>query len=148
MISRIRAKSLRHNMMESERRLWYWLRAHRFNSIAFRRQTPIGPYIVDFVSHELRLVIEIDGGQHDGRASDARRDEWLKSKSYRVLRFWNSEVLKNRDGVLARIADAISASPPSRRSRTMLATDDLPLRGEVKFLRRRQVETSNDGDHR
>jgi very-short-patch-repair endonuclease len=116
--------------------------------MAFRRQTPIGPYIVDFVSHELRLVIEIDGGQHDGRASDARRDEWLKSKSYRVLRFWNSEVLKNRDGVLARIADAISASPPSRRSRTMLATDDLPLRGEVKFLRRRQVETSNDGDHR
>jgi very-short-patch-repair endonuclease len=129
LISRIRARSLRHNMTESERRLRYWLRAHRFNGVAFRRQTPIGPYIVDFVSHEPRLVIEFDGGQHSGRTSDARRDEWLYSKGYRVLRFWNSELLKNRDGVLARIADAISASPPSRRSRTAFATDDLPLKG-------------------
>jgi very-short-patch-repair endonuclease len=114
-LSRTRAKTLRHNMTEAERRLWYWLRAHRFGGIAFRRQTPIGPYIVDFVSHELRLVIEIDGGQHDGRTSDARRDQWLESKGYRVIRFWNSEILKNRDGVLARIADAAArAQPPSR----------------------------------
>jgi very-short-patch-repair endonuclease len=129
-LSRTRAKSLRHNMTEAERRLWYWLRAHRFNGVAFRRQTPIGLYIVDFVSRELRLVIEIDGGQHDGRASDGRRDEWLESKGYCVIRFWNIEILRNRDGVLARIADAIArAQPPSRHSRTTFANDDLPLKG-------------------
>ena len=84
-------------MTEAERRLWYWLRAHRFNKVGFRRQKPIGPYTVDFVAPEVRLVIEIDGGQHDHSTSDRRRDAWLGSKGYRVLRFWNSEILKNRD---------------------------------------------------
>jgi very-short-patch-repair endonuclease len=117
-------------MTEAERRLWYWLRAHRFSGIAFRRQVPLGPYIVDFVAHEFRLVIEIDGGQHAENASDARRDGWLNSKGYHVLRFWNSEVLRNRDGVLARIADAISrARPPSHEARTAFAPDDLPRKG-------------------
>jgi very-short-patch-repair endonuclease len=114
-INRARAKSLRHEMTEAEKRLWYWLRAHRFNGLAFRRQTPIGPYIVDFVSHASRLVIEIDGGQHSVSRHDHRRDQWLNSKGYRVLRFWNSEVLKNTDSVLERIADAIASKrrPPS-----------------------------------
>jgi very-short-patch-repair endonuclease len=117
-------------MAEAERRLWYWLRAQRFNDVGFRRQTPIGPYIVDFVAHEIRLVIEIDGGQHSGNTSDVRRDAWFNSKGYRVLRFWNSEILKNRDEVLARIAHATSrARPPSRQSRTVFATADLPLKG-------------------
>ena len=130
-ISRARAKSLRHNMTEAERRLWYWLRAHRFSGVAFRRQTPIGSYIVDLVSHTHRLVIVIDGGQHNENESDAHRDAWLNSKGYCVLRFWNSEVLKSRDGVLERIAETISNSaPPSRQSRTSFATDDLPLKGK------------------
>jgi very-short-patch-repair endonuclease len=117
-------------MTEAEKRLWYWLRAHRFQGIGFRRQTPIGQYIVDFVSHAYRIVIEIDGGQHSENKYDASRDQWLCSKGYRVLRFWNSDILKNRDAVLQSIADAISrVQPPSRRSRTQSAIGDLPLKG-------------------
>jgi very-short-patch-repair endonuclease len=117
-------------MTEAEKRLWYWLRAHRFQGVAFRRQTPLGQFIVDFVSHECRLIIEIDGGQHNENKADALRDQWLYSKGYRVLRFWNSDILKNRDAVLERIADAVSlARPPSRHSRTKSANGDLPLKG-------------------
>ena len=127
---RAHAKFLRHEMTEAEKRLWYWLRAHRFGGVGFRRQTPIGPFIVDFVSHEGQLVIELDGGQHNERKSDARRDRWLVAKGYRVLRFWNSEILSNRDGVLEIIAHALSQSrPPSRQSRSRSAIDDLPLKG-------------------
>ena len=127
---RARAKSLRHDMTDAERRLWYWLRAHRFYGTSFRRQTPIGPFIVDFVSHAPRLVIELDGGQHSENRRDVGRDAWLAANGYRVLRFWNSDVLKNRDGVLEIIADAIfCARPPSRRSRMKSAIGDLPLRG-------------------
>jgi very-short-patch-repair endonuclease len=95
-------------MTEAEKRLWYLLRAHRFAGIGFRRQTPLGPYVVDFVSHEHRLVIELDGGQHVGRAADAVRDRWLEANGYRVLRIWNSDVLKNRDGVLQIISEAVA----------------------------------------
>jgi len=117
-------------MTEAEKRLWYWLRAHRFQDVAFRRQTPIGRFIVDFVSHECRLIIEIDGGQYNENKADAFRDQWLYSKGYRVLRFWNSDILKNRDAVLEQIADAISlAQPPSRRPRMTSASADLPLKG-------------------
>ena len=127
MMRRTRARSLRSGMTEAEKRMWYWLRGHRFRGVAFRRQTPIGPFIVDFVSHHHRLVIELDGGQHNEREDDARRDVWLNSKGYRVLRFWNSEVLKNRDGVLQRIADAVStAGPPSRQSRRRSRTRPMP----------------------
>jgi very-short-patch-repair endonuclease len=128
-------------MTEAEKRLWYWLRAHRFQDVAFRRQTPIGQFIADFVSHECRLIIEIDGGQYNENKADAFRDQWLHSKGYRVLRFWNSDILKNRDAVLERIADAISlARPPSRQSRTPSAIGDLPLkgRGENSFGQRRE----------
>jgi very-short-patch-repair endonuclease len=117
-------------MTEAEKRLWYLLRAHRFAGIGFRRQTPMGPYIADFVSDEYRLIIELDGGQHSENRRDARRDQWLQSKGYRVLRFWNSDVLKNRDGVLEAIANAVlSARPPSRQSRISAAIGDLPLKG-------------------
>lgn len=129
-IRRAQAKSLRGEMTEAEKALWYSLRGHRFSGIGFCRQTPIGPYIADFVSHQLRLMIEVDGGQHSENKKDLRRDRWLKSKGYRVLRLWNSEVLKNRDGVLQTIADAIEGSrPPSRQSRRKSAIGDLPLKG-------------------
>jgi very-short-patch-repair endonuclease len=117
-------------MTESEKRLWHLLRAHRFKGVGFRRQTPIGPFIVDFVSHQVSLIIEIDGGQHSESKRDAHRDRWLRSKGYRVLRFWNNDVLKNRDGVLELFANEISrARPPSRQSLTTSAIVDLPLKG-------------------
>ena len=90
-------------MTPAERIIWYALRAHRLNGAAFRRQAPIGPYIVDFVSHAAKLIIEIDGGQHfeDGHERrDAARDAYLNAEGYRVLRFDNHEVMTNRQGVL------------------------------------------------
>jgi very-short-patch-repair endonuclease len=112
--TRARARSLRREMTNAETKLWYALRAHRFCGTGFRRQTPIGPYIVDFVSHQQRLVIGVDGGQHFGgaRASyDRRRDQYLLEKGFRVLRFSNLDVLMNREGVLETIAAAIEECP-------------------------------------
>ena len=110
---RARARTLRQDMTKSERIIWYAVRGHRLNGAGFRRQTPIGPYIVDFVSHTAKLVIEIDGGQHfedQQEARDARRDAYLASKGYRVLRFNNLDVTSNRDGVVSAIAKAVSAA--------------------------------------
>jgi very-short-patch-repair endonuclease len=100
------AKKLRKNPTEAEKRLWYHLRARRFQRLKIRRQTPIGPYVVDFVSFQHRPVIEVDGGQHGGEA-DIKRDDWLKSEGFRVLRFWNNDVLKHTELVLAEISKAI-----------------------------------------
>jgi very-short-patch-repair endonuclease len=94
-----RAKSLRSNMTDAERRLWYFLRAHRFNGTKFKRQAVIGKYIVDFVCFEKHLVIEVDGGQHADNETDRRRTRWLEDQGFRVLRFWNNEVLQNTVGV-------------------------------------------------
>src|ERR1700721_450988 len=92
---RVRARALRRSMTDAERIIWYAVRAHRLNGASFRRQTPIGPFIVDFVCHEARLTIEVDGGQHfesENEKRDARRDRFLASKGYRVLRFSNHDV--------------------------------------------------------
>ena len=111
-LRRTRAKALRHDMTDAERRLWFALRAHRLDGLSFRRQAPIGRYIVDFVCHDRWLIVELDGGQHAESAKDVERDRWLASKGYRVLRFWNSDVLKNRTGVLETIlATAREATP-------------------------------------
>ena len=116
------AKALRKDMTDAERRLWYHLRGHRFEGAKFKRQKPTGPFIVDFVCLESRLVIELDGGQHaDDVAYDQRRDAWLAANGYRVLRFWNNEVMQNLPGVLERIreslvtTDAPSPQPLSRK---------------------------------
>ncbi|MCF8476617.1 MAG: DUF559 domain-containing protein [Pseudolabrys sp.] len=106
------AKALRHGMTDAELALWRELRAHRLSGLSFRRQTLVGRFIVDFVCHELRLVIEIDGGQHAESKRDLARDRWLSSKGYRVLRFWNSDVLRNRRCVLEAIAGAAAESTP------------------------------------
>jgi very-short-patch-repair endonuclease len=111
-LTRSRAKSMRTEMTDAERALWMQLRAHRLDGLRFRRQTPIGPYIVDFVCHERRLVVELDGGQHAESQHDIRRDRWLESKGYRVLRFWNSDVFQNRDGVLETIVSAAHGATP------------------------------------
>lgn len=98
------AKSLRANQTEAEQRLWYHLRAHRFMELKFKRQKPMGRYIVDFVCVERRLIIELDGGQHAEQVEyDQNRDAWLRSQGYVVLRFWNNEIMQQLEGVLEQI---------------------------------------------
>jgi very-short-patch-repair endonuclease len=110
-MSTAQAKALRSNMTDAERRLWYFLRAHRFQSTKFKRQVAIGKYIVDFVCFEKHLVIEVDGSQHADNEADRLRTRWLEDQGFRVLRFWNNEVLKNTSGVLDTIMVAIESSP-------------------------------------
>jgi very-short-patch-repair endonuclease len=84
------------------------LRRKQLDGFRFRRQQPMGRYIVDFFCPEARLIIEIDGGQHmDRKKADAVRTSWLEEKGYRVIRFWNNDVLANTDGVLLRIRDLL-----------------------------------------
>jgi very-short-patch-repair endonuclease len=114
-----RARKLRRGMTTAERKLWWHLRRVAPARSHFRRQATIGPYFADFACHDLRLVIELDGGQH-GRAdqmlADTVRTEFLSSRGYRVLRFWNNDVLTNIDGVLTVIQsaldDAAGSHPP------------------------------------
>ncbi|HEX4911765.1 MAG TPA: endonuclease domain-containing protein [Permianibacter sp.] len=114
MDSRNFAKSLRRNMTDAEQLLWRHLRAHRLNGEKFRRQHPLGPYIVDFVHFSARLIVEADGGQHNGSSRDTQRDAWLEQQGFTILRFWNNDILNNTDAVLAVIFDAISPpSPPA-----------------------------------
>jgi len=109
------ARRLRREMTEAEKRIWYLLRRRQFGGLNFRRQAPIEPYIVDFACLSIRLVIELDGGQHGANAEkDAKRTAWLESQGYRVLRFWNNEVFENLDGVLHKISAACGALPPMR----------------------------------
>ena len=83
-------------MTDAETKIWQRLRAHRLSGFSFRRQFPVGSYVVDFVCLDARLIIEIDGGQHesDQAAYDAKRDTWLRGEGFRILRFWNNDVLK------------------------------------------------------
>jgi very-short-patch-repair endonuclease len=112
-INKTRARAMRSNPTEAERKLWWHLRYRlALPASHFRRQVRIGHYIVDFASHGLKLVIEIDGGQHAEKAvADARRTKFLESEGYSVLRFWNNEVLTNIDGVLEVIQSAILPTP-------------------------------------
>ena len=106
------AKGLRRNMTDAERLLWKHLRAHRFQHFKFRRQQPIGPFIVDFVCFELRLVIELDGGQHsEQEKEDGSRTAFLNGEGFRVIRFWNDQVLKETESVL----EAILSCLPTER---------------------------------
>ena len=98
---RDRARALRRASTDAERRLWYQLRGNRFLDTNFRRQYPIGDFIVDFACRELALVVELDGGQHVERERhDARRTIELERRGYRVVRFWNNEVMLRIDDVL------------------------------------------------
>ena len=105
------AKTMRHDMTDSETKLWQELRAHRFESYKFKRQQPIGKYIADFVCLKQRLIVEVDGSQHDGSGHDKVRDEWLSSQDFRVLRFWNVDDLTAMDGVLIAILSALKEKP-------------------------------------
>ncbi|MBI1776613.1 MAG: endonuclease domain-containing protein [Proteobacteria bacterium] len=115
------ARKLRRNMTEAESRLWTALRHHQLDGFKFRRQHAIGPYVLDFYCEPLKLVVEVDGGQHnDAIAHDAARTAWLEARGCRVLRFWNNEDLGNLSGVLATIQSALPASPhPLARARDL-----------------------------
>jgi very-short-patch-repair endonuclease len=108
---------LRRDATRAERKLWYFLQRGQLAGLSFRRQHPIGGYIVDFYCPAIRLAIELDGGQHnqpDHQARDERRSEWLRCKGVTVLRFWNNDVLQNTEGVwdeIARTAAALSLRP-------------------------------------
>jgi very-short-patch-repair endonuclease len=100
-------RKLRGQQTDAERKLWYELRDRRLSGFKFVRQEGIGPFIVDFVCRDRKLVIEVDGGQHSESVTDAGRDSYLAHEGYRVLRFWNNDVLSNREGVLLTILDAL-----------------------------------------
>ena len=107
-------------MTRAEILLWRYLKAHHLDGLAFRRQAPIGPYIVDFVCHTAHLIVELDGETHDFDARqqhDAVRDAWLASRGYIILRFTNEQVLSNLEGVLTVIRETAAArvrsAPPS-----------------------------------
>jgi very-short-patch-repair endonuclease len=113
-----RARRLRRDMTDAERKLWARLRDLPSPASHFRRQATIGPYFVDFACHRSRLVIELDGGQHAQgiqRQRDAERDGFLVQEGYRVLRFWNHNVMQNVDGVLSVISEALAPveTPPT-----------------------------------
>jgi len=109
------ARSLRGNQTDCEKRLWAKLRAGALEGHKFRRQHPIGPYVADFVCVENRIIVELDGGQHNHQ-SDAKRTAYLQQWGFRVLRYWNNEVSGNLDGVLADIRSALSGPPSPRPS--------------------------------
>jgi len=108
------ARQLRREQTDVERKLWFALRDRRFHSFKFRRQQPIGPYIADFVCFEAKLVIELDGDQHGLAANEAYdrvRTERLEGDGFRVIRFWNNQLIENLDGVLGEIALALGLPP-------------------------------------
>ncbi|MBF0123318.1 MAG: endonuclease domain-containing protein [Candidatus Omnitrophica bacterium] len=128
------AQKLRRDSTEAEKCLWNVLRSKSMG-FRFRRQAVIGRYIVDFVCFEKKLVVEVDGGQHDQSQGDVSRDEWLQGQGFKVLRFWNNEVLENLDGVFQKIEGYLE-SPPLVPS---------PQRGRVIVLRARYGYPSLDG---
>ena len=98
------ARRMRAEMTDAERRLWSRLRRRQIEGLHFRKQVEIGNYVVDFCCLKRRLIVEVDGSQHAEReAQDERRTDWLNDEGYRVLRFWNNEVLQNTDGVVEMI---------------------------------------------
>ena len=106
------ARTLRKGQTDTERLLWYRLRNRQLEGFKFRRQYPVGPFIVDFVCLEQRLVVEADGGQHAQAAqADKERQQYLEARGYRFLRFWNNEVLGNIEGVLSVIMAELRGTP-------------------------------------
>jgi very-short-patch-repair endonuclease len=120
------ARALRKRLTPQEVKLWVKLRELEAPGYHFRRQVPIGRYIVDFASFGARIVIEVDGGQHgmsDGLGSDHERDAFLRSHGFRVLRFWNSDVDQNLSGVMESILGVLKTPTPALRA-------DPPQKGE------------------
>lgn len=106
------AKQLRKNSTDVENIIWYHLRAKRFLELKFRRQEPIGKYIVDFVCYQKKIIIELDGGQHTEQiVRDIERDLWFTNQGYKIIRLWNNEFLQNQDEALELIAQTCFGPP-------------------------------------
>ena len=135
-MDKTKVRELRKNPTEAERFLWKHIRLRQLGGYKFRRQQPLGPYIVDFVCLEKRLVIEVDGGQHSERVKyDAQRSTWLEAQGFRILRFWNSEVLRDVEAVRKVIWEALGDEPD-----TPLLSP--PPQGGRKFLKQRNSDTT------
>lgn len=109
-------KELRRQGTHAERVLWLKLRNKQLGGIKFRRQQPVGNYIVDFVTFDKHLIIEIDGGQHNEdriMEKDYQRTKWLESQGFQVIRFWNNEVVENLGGVIYQIQEVLDIEAPS-----------------------------------
>jgi very-short-patch-repair endonuclease len=107
-MNKAHARALRHNPTEAERALWKHLRLRQMEGQKFRRQQPLGRYIVDFVCFEKKLIVEVDGGQHSELVvSDSTRTAWLEAQGFRVLRFWNHQVLADVQAVKEAIREAL-----------------------------------------
>ncbi|WP_234024840.1 endonuclease domain-containing protein [Tsuneonella amylolytica] len=107
------AKRMRHEPTEAEARLWSILRGKRLGGHKFRRQEQIGDFIVDFVCFGARLIVEADGSQHAENAADIERAAWLENQGFRVLRFWNTDILTNTEGVGTAILAALEPPLPN-----------------------------------
>jgi very-short-patch-repair endonuclease len=101
-------------MTDAERKLWSRLRNAQLDGYKFRRQAPLGPYVLDFFCEAERLAVEVDGRQHAENEDDVRRTAWLITRGYRVVRFWNNDVLQNIDGVLEKLRLELPAAPHPR----------------------------------
>ena len=121
------AKRLRKNMTDAEKLLWSKIR-NRQLGVKFRRQQPVGRYIVDFICFEEQIIIEVDGGQHSQNKEDEIRDKWFMAKGFKVLRFWNNDVLRNVRGVVEDIREELLSPSlnPSRQGREN-SSPSLPL---------------------
>jgi very-short-patch-repair endonuclease len=108
-----RSRELRLNATDAERRLWQQISARKLAGVRFNRQFPIGPFICDFISRAARLVIEVDGGQHAvDVAKDQARTAYLEARGYRVIRFWNNDVMERIEGVVNEIEHILETCPP------------------------------------
>ena len=128
--NRDRARHLRTNMTDTERFVWQRIRYRQIGGFKFRRQHPLGSFIVDFVCLERKLVLELDGGQHAARAEeDARRTAWLQERGYRVFRVWNVEALQDWEVAEQKIWELLQEPTPHPEQRSC---SDLPLKGGGK----------------
>ena len=124
------AKRNRKNHTDAERRLWSILRSHRLQGWKFKRQEQLGDYIVDFVCFGARLIVEADGSQHAESEADIQRTAWLESQGFRVIRFWNNDILLNPDGVATAIVAALPPLPNPAAGRSC-PRHDLKRPGDV-----------------
>ena len=102
------ARKLRNDMTDAERRLWSHLRASQLGGVKFTRQHPIGDFVVDFACRSARIAVELDGGQHADSSADDARTQIIEAHGYRVIRFWNNDVLQNTGGVLTAILEELN----------------------------------------
>ncbi|MCP3733806.1 DUF559 domain-containing protein [Sphingomonas sp. RP10(2022)] len=118
MEQRTKARQLRANATDAERRLWQYLSARQIAGARFNRQVPVGPFICDFVARSAKLIVEVDGGQHSWQSEqDAERTRYLEGLGFTVLRFWNNDVVEHTEGVVDAIASALARLPSPSPSR-------------------------------